>query len=75
EQLGQLYGKAKLWKEAVTQVRNEARRNKKQSMLDKQMEETDALRQLGLFVRNNCYYALGEEEDEPVRISNFTMVP
>ena len=75
EQLGQVYGKARLWKDAVTQARNQARRNSRQSTMDKQLEEADALRQLGLFVRNNCYYALGDNEEDPTRISNFIQTP
>lgn len=75
EQLGQMYGKARLWKDAVTQARNQARRNSRQSTMDKQLEEADALRQLGLFVRNNCYYALGDNEEDPTRISNFILTP
>lgn len=75
EQLGQVYGKARLWKDAVTQARNQARRNSRQSTMDKQLEEADALRQLGLFVRNNCYYALGDNEEDPTRISNFILTP
>lgn len=75
EQLGQVYGKARLWKDAVTQARNQARRNSRQSTMDKQLEEADALRQLGLFVRNNCYYALGDNEEDPIRISNFILTP
>ena len=75
EQLGQVYGKARLWKDAVTQARNQARRNSRQSTMDKQLEEADAFRQLGLFVRNNCYYALGDNEEDPIRISNFILIP
>ena len=54
EQLSKIYGKARLWKDAVTQARNQAKRAKQPTMMDKQQEETDALRQLNLFVRNNC---------------------
>ena len=44
-------------------------------MMDKQQEETDALRQLNLFVRNNCYYCLGKDDEDPIRLSNFRMEP
>lgn len=43
--------------------------------MDKQLEKADALRQLGLFVRNNRYYALGDNEENPTRISNFILTP
>lgn len=37
--------------------------------------EAELLRQFGLFVRENCYYAIGEKDEEPARISNFIMEP
>lgn len=76
EQLGKLHGKVKLWRDAVTQARGEAR--KKQgygSSMNEMQREAELLRQFGLFVRENCYYAIGEEEEEPARISNFIMEP
>ena len=33
------------------------------------------MRQFGLFIRENCYYSTGEEDEDPSRISNFIMVP
>lgn len=75
EQLSKIYGKARLWKDAVTQARNQAKRAKQPTMMDKQQEETDALRQLNLFVRNNCYYCLGKDDEDPIRLSNFRMEP
>lgn len=75
EQLSKIYGKARLWKDAVTQARNQAKRAKQPTMMDKQQEEADALRQLNLFVRNNCYYCLGKDDEDPIRLSNFRMEP
>ena len=39
EQLSKIYGKARLWKDAVTQARNQAKRAKQPTMMDKQQEE------------------------------------
>lgn len=76
EQLSKLHGKVKLWRDAVSQARGEARRksNRSDSMSEMQ-REAELLRQFGLFVRENCYYSISEEDDEPARISNFVMEP
>lgn len=37
--------------------------------------EAELLRQFGLFIRENCYYSTGEEDEDPSRISNFIMDP
>lgn len=76
EQLSKLHGKAKLWREAVIQARGEARK-KKDSLtpMDERQRDAELLRRFGLFVRDNCYYATPDNEDEPVRISNFIMEP
>ena len=75
ERLSKIHGKAKMWREAVTQSRNRARSDKRRSVMDQQQEEADILRQYGLFIRNNCYFALGDDDENPVRISNFVMEP
>ncbi len=43
--------------------------------MNEMQREAELLRQFGLFIRENCYYAIGEEEEEPARISNFIMEP
>ncbi|EJW94231.1 DNA primase, partial [gut metagenome] len=73
-QLGKIYGKTRLWRNAVEQIRNNAKKTRTTGM-DKKQEETDALRQVGLFVSNNCYFCLGKEDDDPIRLSNFVMEP
>lgn len=74
EQLAKLHGKVKLWRDAVSQARGEARKwNEKQSGMNDQQREAELLRQFGLFVRDHCYYAIGDED--PSRISNFIMEP
>ena len=76
EQLSRLHGKVKLWRDAVTQARGEARRrNDKLAAMNEMQREAELLRQFGLFVRENCYYSIGEDDDEPSRISNFIMEP
>ena len=76
EQLSRLHGKVKLWRDAVTQARGEARRrNDKPAAMNEMQREAELLRQFGLFVRENCYYSIGEDDDEPSRISNFIMEP
>ena len=37
--------------------------------------EAELLRQFGLFIRENCYYAISEGDEDPARISNFIMEP
>lgn len=75
-QLSKIHGKPKLWKDAVSQARGEARRNKKDtSGMNEKQRETEELRQLGIFVRDNCYYTIGDEDNDPSRISNFIMEP
>ena len=76
EQLAKLHGKVKLWRDAVTQARGEARKKQEHgSSMNEMQREAELLRQFGLFIRENCYYAIGEEEEEPARISNFIMEP
>lgn len=74
--LSKIHGKLKLWKEAVSQARGNARRNRKDtSSMSEKQREAEELRRLGLFVRDNCYYTIGDEDNDPVRISNFIMEP
>lgn len=75
-QLSKIHGKQKLWKDAVAQARGEARRNRKDTtLMDDRQREAEELRRLGLFVRDNCYYTIGDEDNDPSRISNFIMEP
>lgn len=76
EQLSKIHGKAKQWRDAVSIARNEARRqHEKLFAMDEQQRDVELLRQFGLFIRDNCYYSIGDEEEEPVRLSNFIMEP
>ncbi len=76
EQLNKIHGRTKFWKDAVTQARGEAKRQKSStSSLDERQREVEDLRKAGLFIRDNCYYTIGDEEEDPVMISNFIMEP
>ncbi|MDE6554258.1 MAG: DNA primase, partial [Muribaculaceae bacterium] len=76
EQLSKIHGRTKFWRDAISQARGENRRRKDStSALDERQREVDALRQAGLFIRDNCYYTIGSEEEDPVIISNFVMEP
>ena len=75
-QLAKLHGKVKLWRDAVSQARGEARRSsERQAPMNDMQREAEQLRQFGLFIRKNCYYAIGDEDEDSVRISNFIMEP
>lgn len=77
EQLVKIYGRPKMWRDAVTQARGEARRKSEKSLssMDEQQREAERLRQYGLFIRENCYYSFGDDDDEPSRVPNFIMEP
>lgn len=76
DQLAKLHGKVKLWRDAVVQARGEARKkNDLPSSMNDLQREAELLRQFGLYVRENCYYAIGEEDEDSMRISNFIMEP
>ncbi len=51
------------------------KRTTDQSYMNEMQREAELLHQFGLFVRENCYYSIGEDDDEPSRISNFIMEP
>lgn len=76
DQLSKIHGKPKFWRDAVTLARNEARKHSESvSSMDERQRDVELLRQFGLFIRDNCYYALGDDDEEPVRLSNFIMEP
>ncbi len=76
DQLNKIHGRTKFWKDAVSQARGEAKRQKNSgSSLDERQREVEDLRKAGLFVRDNCYYTVGDENEDPVMISNFIMEP
>lgn len=74
-QLSRIHGKVKLWKDAVSQARGEARRKKNMSTMDEKQRDVEKLRQQGLFIRDNCYFSIGDEDEDPSCLSNFIMDP
>ena len=76
ELLSKIHGKPKLWRDAVTQARGEARKRKENvTSADERRSDVELLRRFGLFVRDNCYYATVDGDGEPERVSNFIMEP
>ncbi|MCH5239416.1 MAG: DNA primase [Muribaculaceae bacterium] len=76
EQLSKIHGKQKLWKDAVSKSRIEARKKSDgKSIMDERQKDVELLRQFNLFIRDNCYYTNPKDEEEPLRISNFIMEP
>ncbi len=76
EQLSKIHGRTKFWRDAVSQARGENRRKKDSaSPLDERQREVEDLRNAGLFVRDNCYYTIGSDDEDPVMVSNFIMTP
>lgn len=76
EELSKLHGKLRFWRDAVAQARGEARRKAgNNNSMTEQQREAEQLRNYGLFVREHCYYAVGDGDEDPSRISNFIMEP
>ncbi|MCH5243196.1 MAG: DNA primase [Muribaculaceae bacterium] len=76
ERLSKIHGRQKLWKDAVTQARIEARKNSDgKSLMDERQKDVELLRQFNLFIRDNCYYINPKDDEDPLRISNFIMEP
>ncbi len=76
ERISKVHGRVKSWRNAVAQARNEARRLKETGFsMDERQKEIEELRKAGLFIRDNCYYSVGDEDEDPVIVSNFIMEP
>lgn len=74
EKLSKIHFSVKNWKDAVKQARGEARRSKGSfSSMDEKQKDVEALSHAGSFIRNNCYYSAGDDEEEPTIVSNFIM--
>ncbi len=75
-QLTKSYGNTKLWRDAITRARNESRKVRENvSSLSEREKQIEDLRQAGLFIRDNSYYTIGNEEEDPMLLSNFVMEP
>lgn len=77
EEISSIHGrKQKYWKDAVSYARGMARKDRRSlEAMDAEQKEAELLRRCGLFTRDNCYFYLGDDEEEPVFISNFIMEP
>lgn len=76
DMLTKIHGKAKMWRDAVAKSRNDAKRRvEKSSLMDERQKDVELLRRFGLFIRDNSYYIICDDDEDPVRISNFIMEP
>lgn len=78
EQLAKIDGKQRFWRDSLKSVKEESRRNairdrKNSSPATAKERETELLNKFGLFIRDNMYFSVAE--DEPVRLSNFILEP
>lgn len=77
EQLGKIYGKAKLWREALAKAKGEA---KQQAATQEPKGESERerdialLSQFNLSIKDNQYWSY-EDDDGPTRLSNFILIP
>lgn len=74
EPLYKVFGKLKLWRDAVQNSRDERRREAARREREAMSEEQAAMRELGIIVRNRCYCSYSKE-GELERWSNFLMEP
>lgn len=71
-------GTQKLWNDLIKSIKEENKRSairekKITSTTTEKSREAELLSKFGLFIRNNMYFAVAEEE--PVRLSNFVLEP
>lgn len=74
EQLAKIHGKVKLWRDAVTRSKGEARQKAAASPKDARERDLELLRMFNLAIRDNCYFTF-DGDDEPTRLSNFVLNP
>ena len=76
DEISQVHGKKKFWKEALNQARSRNKRERRKlDSLDDVQKEVEQLRRCGMFVRDNCYYTIGDDDQDPALIANFIMEP
>ncbi len=73
EPLAKVFGKLKLWRDALQRSQGELRREREIKAKESLSAEQAAMRELGIIVKNGCYCSY--EKDELERWSNFTMQP
>lgn len=74
EQLAKIHGKVKLWRDALTRSKGEARQKAAASPKNERERDIELLRQFNLTIRDNCYFTF-DGDDEPTRLSNFILEP
>lgn len=74
EQLAKIHGKVKLWREAISRAKGEARQRAAASPKTERERDLELLRQFNLSIRDNCYFTYDGDE-EPTRLSNFILNP
>lgn len=74
EHLSKMFGKLKLWRDALSRSQGERRREAERKAKESLSAEQAAMRELGIIVRNGCYCSYDKEGDLE-RWSNFTMEP
>lgn len=74
ERLARMFGKLKLWRDALEKARGLKRREAECKAREAMSEEQAAMRELGFFVKNGCYCSY-DKDGELERWSNFTMQP
>ncbi len=74
EPLAKVFGKLKLWRDALQRSQGEIRREKERKAKESMSAEQAAMRELGIIVKNGCYCSYDKEGDLE-RWSNFTMQP
>lgn len=72
EDVCRIYGKAKMWREAMQEAGRKSGEMALAEMPDDKRADIEKLRRHNLVVRNNMYYTTGKD-GELVRLSNFVM--
>lgn len=73
--LAKIHGKPRLWRDAVSRAKGEAKRRESETSPKTEKErDAELLRQFNLAIRDNCYFSF-DGDDEPTRLSNFVLDP
>ena len=74
DELSYIYGKLKLWKDALQRAKSEVRRESEERKKKELSADEAAMRELGFFIKGGGYCSY-DKEGELERWSNFTMQP
>lgn len=76
DEITAIHGKRRFWKEAINQARFRIKKDcRNLDSLDEAQKQVEQLRRCGMFVRDNCYYTIGDDDQDPALIANFIMEP